>query len=142
MKVAIGIDPGTNTGVCIYDIARKNIYELWSGAIHDALDLMKKWKAAHFRANDLSIKVVRVEDARQRKWYGENSDSKLKGAGSIERDSKIWEDFLKDSKIPYEMVHPISGGTKWDAKSFKQITGWQKQTNEHQRDAALLVFGA
>jgi len=31
--------------------------------------------------------------------------------------------------------------TKLTADQFKRITGWHGRTNEHGRDAAMLVFG-
>ena len=31
--------------------------------------------------------------------------------------------------------------TKLSAEQFRRITGWTEQTNEHGRDAAMLVFG-
>lgn len=88
---------------------------------------------------------VRVEDARLRKWFGPRAKEKLQGAGSIKRDSKIWDDYLKDmnclseGRLTYEMIHPIKGGTKINSKLFKQITGITERTSEHARDAYLLI---
>ena len=56
-----------------------------------------------------------------------------------ETDAKIWEDFLTDKGILFELVAPKDNTTKLDAKSFAYRTGWTKQTNEHGRDAAGLV---
>lgn len=90
---------------------------------------------------------LRVEDARQRKWFGNNSGAKKQGAGSVKRDCKIWEDFLQDLKknsegsISYELIHPVKGATKINAKMFQQITGIHKRTNEHGRDAFMLIHG-
>ena len=88
---------------------------------------------------------LRVEDSRKRKWYGKKTKGKDQGAGSIKRDCKIWEDFLttlkevSKGKITFEMLHPIKGGTKIDATLFRKITGIQKRTNEHGRDAYMLI---
>lgn len=84
---------------------------------------------------------VRVEDARQRKWFGNSGREKLQGAGSAKRDAKIWDDFLKDNGIPYEMVAPKNNRTKLSAEQFTKYTGWKGKTNEHGRDAGMLVYG-
>jgi len=89
---------------------------------------------------------VRLEDARQRKWIPKQKDEKAergrnRGAGSVMRDAQIWEEFLDKYRIPYELVAPKNNKTKLKADYFKKITGWSLGTNEHGRDAAMLVFG-
>lgn len=131
MKIRIGIDPGVNTGIAVTVNGRLTVVK--SVPIHQALDMVKRYKG-----NDL---FVRVEDARQRR----GGLAPMSGVGSIRRDCKIWEDFLKDHNIFYFMVKPVnknSGGrTKMNARWFELLTGWKKKTNEHGRDAAMLVFG-
>ena len=91
--------------------------------------------------------VVRVEDPRQRTWFGtermtrEEERKKLQGVGSVKRDATILEDFLKDLGVKFEMVAPKMNVTKLTQETFKRYTGWKKLTNEHGRDAAMLVFG-
>lgn len=63
------------------------------------------------------------------------------GAGSIKRDAKIWQDFLEDGKYNFEMVAPKNNTTKLRADVFSKMTNWKDKTNEHSRDAAMLVFG-
>lgn len=38
------------------------------------------------------------------------------------------------------MIHPAANATKTKADVFKKRTGWVERTNEHARDAAMLVF--
>ena len=66
---------------------------------------------------------------------------KLQGVGSAKRDASIWEDYLTDLGVEFEMVAPKRNITKLSQERFKVITGWQNRTNEHGRDAAMLVFG-
>jgi len=127
----IGIDPGVNTGIAIWN--GKILIQVLSMTIHEALDKVHNWIGM--------IKLVRLEDARKRNWFGESGREQLQGAGSIKRDCKIWEDFLSDHKIPFELVAPRNNKTKVDAALFKKITGWKESTNEHGRDAAMLVYG-
>lgn len=133
----IGIDTGVNTGFAIWDKQQKSFYSIQSIMIHDALNAVTNW----YNQNIISEMFVRVEDARKRKWFGKRSDFKVQGAGSIKRDAKIWEDFLNDLGVDFEMVAPKNNKTKMNAESFKKITGWQGKTNEHARDAAMLVYG-
>lgn len=129
----VGIDPGLNTGFSIFDQAEGELTKVCSMMIHEAF--------AYILLIKDQIKLVRFEDARQRKKFGERSDSKLQGAGSIKRDSKIWEDFLTSHKINFQMIAPVNIRTKVDADRFKTITGWDKPTNNHGRDAAMIVYG-
>ncbi|KQF50035.1 hypothetical protein APC13_01240, partial [Acinetobacter pittii] len=98
----------------------------------------------HGKANTM----LYIEDARLRTWFGRiDSEQKKYGAGvregigSVKRDAQIWEDWCKEQGLNYKMVHPAANKTKTDAKYFLKLTGWAKRTNEHARDAAMLVFG-
>ena len=51
----------------------------------------------------------------------------------------MWEDFLVDYAIPFELVAPQSNMTKVDEKRFMQMTGLYVKS-DHSRDAAMLVF--
>lgn len=127
----IGIDPGVTTGLAIWNVHDQCFIEVSGLIIHKALEKVKA-------LSNIRIFVI-VEDARKRKWFGNNSEAKKQGAGSVKRDCKIWEDFLKDNEIEFEMIHPLKGGTKLDSNQFKRLTHWTKQTNEHGRDAGMLV---
>lgn len=132
--IIIGLDTGKNTGFAVWNTNDKILETVETLLIHEAME----------RINDLNpdFKVkIRFEDARQRKWFGKAGREQLQGAGSIKRDAAIWEDFLKDKGIDFEPVAPKNNKTKLDAKTFKKITGYPLQTNVHERDAAMLVFG-
>ena len=84
---------------------------------------------------------IRLEDARKRTWFGNAGKEQLQGAGSIKRDCKIWEDFLDSIDAEYELVAPKDNKTKLDAAKFKMVSNYSGSTNEHSRDAAMLVIG-
>ena len=123
-KILIGVDPGTKTGFAVWDIETKSFVEINTLPIFLALERVKSIYALY--SDEL---VVVVEDARKRKWFGDKSDQKQQGAGSVKRDCKIWEDFLNDlsseknSKLTYEMLHPVKGATKINKELFKKISG-------------------
>jgi predicted RNase H-like nuclease (RuvC/YqgF family) len=131
MKI-IGIDTGVHTGVAVWDTEKKTFDFIGSMSIHRALHFVETSGAA----------LVRVEDARQRKLIPKGSGrERLQNVGSVKRDAKVWEDFLKDKGIPFEMVAPKDNLTKLSSADFARLTGWCRATNEHGRDAAGLVFG-
>ena len=143
--IYIGIDPGVKTGVAVWDNRQRTFLQIETVKIHRAMELVRLYK---HKAADVGTKlIVRVEDARQRKWFERKYDKKgeeenvLQGAGSIKRDSKIWDDYLSDMGVEYQMVAPKGGMTKYTKERFQALTGWKKPTNEHNRDAAMLVFG-
>lgn len=136
--ICIGIDPGTHTGVAVWDTNERRFLSLETLPIHQALIKVMMWRDRV--GHDLQVVF---EDARQRTWFGKdkNTNAKLQGAGSIKRDCSIWEDFLTDYEIPFRAVPPQKGCTKWTEEYFKMVTGWKGKTSSHSRDAAVLVFG-
>ena len=132
-EIHIGVDPGVKTGVAIWDCFKKEFIAIETLKIHDAFEQIEYFNQYH------DIKVF-VEDARQRKWFGNNSNQKQQGAGSIKRDCKIWDDFLNDKEIDHVFIHPQKGMTKLNDDKFKKLTKWNRRTSEHSRDAAMIVF--
>lgn len=139
----IGIDTGVNTGVAVWDNKQRSLLEVETMKIHKAMWLVKRYQQLAWE-NGTKL-IVRVEDARKRTWFGYNTPqkdrAKLQGAGSVKRDCTIWEDYLSDLGIEFQMVAPKNNATKLTSERFKALTGWQKRTNEHCRDATMLVFG-
>ena len=140
MSVCIGIDVGTHTGLAVWDGDRFTIIETLP--IHAALLRVKElFDRYSFNGNGVT---VYFEDARQRTWFPKMTAAKdrarLQGAGSVKRDSTIWEDALTDWGIPFVAVAPKNNMTKMTAQYFARLTGWQGRTSEHGRDAAMLVF--
>lgn len=135
--ICIGIDPGTHTGVAVWDTREGKFLSLATLMIHDALFYVRRLSEEHMG----HIQVV-FEDARQRKWFGDgDTNAKAQGAGSVKRDCSIWEDFCKDYGIPYWAKPPVKGATKVSAEYFKMVSHYQGRTSEHSRDAAMLVIG-
>ena len=140
MAYAVGIDPGKNTGIAVWNTNTQHFELLDTVPIHKAMEIIKEW--------EYPVRSVRVyfEDARKRQYLPKERNAseyrgKLMGAGSVKRDSVIWQDALTDWGIPFEMVPPKAGATKWDADAFRRLTGYNGRTSNHARDAALLVWG-
>ena len=135
--ICIGIDPGTHTGVAVWDSREGKFLSLETLLIHQAIS--KVGYIAEIHKGD--VQVV-FEDARQRTWFGKgDTNAKLQGAGSVKRDCSIWEDFCKDYDIPFQAKPPVKGATKVSAEYFKMVSHYTGRTSEHSRDAAMLVIG-
>lgn len=135
--IYIGIDPGTHTGVAVWDSKEGKFLTLETMPIHRALTRVLAIAERH--RDD--VQVI-FEDARLRKWFGDgDTDAKKQGAGSVKRDCSIWEDFLTDMEIPFVTTKPGNVATKVTPSWFRKLTGWEGRCSEHARDAAMLVFG-
>lgn len=135
-KLIAAIDPGVHTGVAVWDKVDRRLTLVTSMGIIEAMQTVRvMWEFG-------SLHSVVFEDARLRRWFGEKGREALMGAGSIRRDCSIWPEFLGTlSGLPYKAVSPQNKGRKLDASAFKRLTGWDGRTNEHGRDAAMLIFG-
>lgn len=136
----VGIDTGVNTGMAVWDSKKRELLLLDTVTIDEAI-----FRVLGLVAEYQDIRIV-VEDARLRKWVPDTHDVRKEmarrlGAGSVKRDAKIWEDFLTRMRIPFQMVAPRKGITKWPAGAFESVTGCTLRSSEHSRDAAMLVFG-
>lgn len=135
--IHIGIDPGVNTGYAEWDTDAKRLACVESMRIDEAMTLVLQLHHAG------TLGKVVFEDARLRTGYfGPNSRAKQQGAGSVKRDCTIWEQFCKGWGIAFQAISPAAKGAKLDAARFERVTGWSERTNEHGRDAAMLVFGS
>lgn len=141
----IGIDTGTHTGIAVWDSRAKSFLSIDTVAIHKAMAIVAEYKEK--AAQEGERLFVRVEDARQRTWFGtermprDMERKRLQGVGSVKRDATIWRDYLADLGVVFEMVAPKDNTTKVTPDYFKKLTKWSKRTSEHGRDAAMLVFG-
>lgn len=132
--IMIGIDPGVHTGVAAIDKGGLQVVATMSAVKAEQLVCM-------YAAEAGGQVAVFFEDARLRNWFGSKGREALQGAGSIKRDCHRWEEWLIHHGISFSKIAPRNNSTKLTAEQFKKITGWQGRTNEHGRDAAMLIFG-
>lgn len=135
--ICIGIDTGVHTGFAVWHSDTRHLAEVSTMTITQAMERVRM--IADIRGKEC-VRLF-IEDARQRKWFGNAGREKLQGAGSVKRDSRIWEDWCKEQGLQCQMIAPKNNRTKLTASQFKVLTKWTGTTSEHARDAALLVFG-
>jgi hypothetical protein len=135
-RYMVGIDPGVNTGFALWEPLEKRLSEVGSTTIVVAMRRVEAIQEAG------ALSLVVFEDARLRTGYfGERSEHKKQGAGSIKRDCSVWEEWLTVIGAQYVAMSPLQKGAKLDDAPFRKITGWAKRSNSHARDAAMLVYG-
>lgn len=132
--ILIGIDPGVHTGFA-FTLNGELI------AVECGTAVMAEQYILKMRRDFTCAIAVYFEDARLRTWFGQKGKEALQGAGSIKRDCQRWEEWLVHHGISFCKVAPKNNKTKLPADQFKRITGWEGRTNEHSRDAAMLVVG-
>ena len=138
--IVVGIDPGVNTGMAIWDTVSRAFLDIRSSGIVDAMEYLRRLHS------ERTISLVVFEDARQRKWIPREKDLKefkgrAMGAGSVKRDCTIWEEWCKYHRIEFVKTPPRAGMTKLSDAFFQGLTGYDRRTNNHGRDAAMLIFG-
>ena len=145
MAIYIGIDTGTHTGIAVWDSLCHAFREIDCVKIHEAMRKVEAWK--RLATDEGQHLEVRIEDPRKRTWFGtekmsrEEERKRLQGVGSVKRDASIWEDYLTDLDVAFEMIAPKRNVTKLTHEAFVALTKYTGRTNEHKRDAAMLVFG-
>jgi hypothetical protein len=130
--IVIGIDPGVTTGFAVWDALSRKLLRVESHSI----------LKAHREVLFLMGALVVFEDARKIRIGGGatfGDRNRLQGVGSVKRDSAIWEEFLTMHGLPF--VSRKASATKLDDEPFRKLTGWTGRTNNHARDAAMIVFG-
>lgn len=138
--LVVGIDPGLHTGLAVWDTSHRQFLDIRCSGIVDAMRYLLALQGEN------KIGLIVFEDARKRKWIPREKNlsefrGRAMGAGSVRRDSAIWEEYCRTYAVPFVMVAPRPGMTKLTDTYFQGITGYDRRTNEHGRDAAMLVFG-
>lgn len=130
--IYVGIDTGVNTGFAVWDSKQRSLLQVCSLPIHKAMERVRSLYD-EYKAGIGDKVIVRVEDPRQRTWFGtermsrEMERKKLQGVGSVKRDASIWDDYLKELGVEYEMVAPKRNVTKLTQERFRALTGWQNR---------------
>ena len=137
--IVVGIDPGLHTGLAVWDTSSRQFLDIRCSGIVDAMDYLEGLRA------ERGIGLVVFEDARQRTWIPRERDiaqmkGRAMGAGSVKRDCSIWEEWCTSRGVQFIATKPRNGMTKLSDEAFRAITGYDRRTNNHGRDAAMLVF--
>ena len=135
--VIYGLDPGVSCGFARY-----------VGGKLDALFTMKPLDAIRFVETLADGFLVVMEDSRAistdfRKRTKDNkavSFAKGRSLGRVDGICALVDTACRQKGIPLISLTPKEKGSKLDAEQLKALTGWDKRSNAHERDAALVAY--
>lgn len=153
--LSVGIDPGVRTGVSVVGWRSKplrhEVLVMATLKVHEAMAFVKC-------IADMDVpKVMAFEDARERQFFGEDERrvyneirrgrievlnmyrGRVMGAGSVRRESAIWDDYLSDLGVIYVRVIPGYVRTKVGEGHARDL-GWEGKSSKHSRDALMLAM--
>ena len=132
----IGIDPGMNTGIAIYE---DGYLEELQTIEPIELDLL-------FTAYAHEPLFICFEDSRLQSHVWLPSQTKGVAANIARKIGMVdaWcyyiERLCEKNNVAYFRVSPKAKGTKVDAELFAKLTGWTERSNQHERDAAMAAY--
>lgn len=132
MSIIIGLDPGSSTGVALFD----------NGKLI-RLDTIIPSKIANAIAG--ADRVV-FEDSRLTSFMFTTVKSRpaalkiARNVGEIDAWCKLIVLLCGDLGIAAHGISPKNKGFKLSAKQFELMTGWTGDSNQHTRDAAMVAW--
>lgn len=138
--IAIGIDPGVDTGFAVWSRLDSKFIELSTLTFWTAYDRITQYAAGEvelFIENPNSQRAMYartdgIEHQRRRERVASN-------IGSNRREASLLIERLQALGYRVTAVSPYRA-RKWDAEQFKRYTGYEGSTSQHVRDAGRLVF--
>jgi len=153
-NIMIGVDPGSITGVCVWDPDRQKILDMQSMSHIEFIEWI-------IIGNEVYDMVVAIENPNlnQPVFMTKEEKDLIKGCGEFQAKdialrillrraqnigmnkqiAKTLMEFMESKGINFVPIRPFR--KKMDAEQFKNLTKWEGRTNQHNRDAARLVFG-
>ncbi len=152
-NIMIGVDPGSITGVCVWDPDRQKILDMQSMSHVEFMEWI-------IIGDGVYHMVVAIENPNLNQpvfmtkeetgiIFGRDriqSDTALRillrraqNIGMNKQIAKTFMEFMESKGIAFVPIRPFR--KKMDAEQFKNLTKWEGRTNQHNRDAAILVFG-
>lgn len=136
MQYLIGIDPGINTGFAVLWKKENRLIECRSTDFWGALQSAEEW------GKNFEIKVIVEKPGTKAVWHqgAQSQAAKNRTAvnvGSVIREAELIIERMKILGIECHVVPPKG---KVTSAHFRRVTGWNFQTNQHARDAAMLLY--
>ena len=136
----IGIDAGKDTGMCFYNTDRKEVCDLkttdFFGCIHE-LKMLKNLSVKVYIEDPNLNKPVFITETMKKKAV-QVALRKAQNVGMNKREASLLIQWMKENGIDYETIRPTQ--KKLNDEQFRRITGYNKRSNQHVRDAAMLVY--
>lgn len=132
----LGIDPGQNTGLAIYE----------AGILTELVTTTPYGALAHLHAHHARYDLIAIEDSRCQSALfsveGEKIHAKAlkiaRDVGRIDALCALIAECCAAHGVPIVQISPKTKGAKLDAEEFREVTGWAAKSNQHERDAAMV----
>ena len=131
----VGIDPGVQCGMAAFTDGK--LTGLWTCS---GLSMLRYLCEAE-------ISQIVMEDSRLQSFVwnatGKTRSPAMKVArsvGGVDKLCSLIEEVAVSRNIKLLSVSPLDKGSKVRAEAFREITGWQGKTNQHERDAAMVAW--
>ncbi len=129
----IGIDPGKQTAVAVYDKELKRLIDVFMTdfwGVHEYLESSPD----NYVIDKIIVEVPRTKS----NWHKKGCDITSANVGGIYREAELLAEGIE--RMGYTVIRQHPQG-KASHNYIKRLTGWNKRTNEHKRDAIMLCWG-
>lgn len=131
----LAIDPGNSTGVAVFS----------GGMLQELFTTTPYGLVAYLTTSLQAIDLIAIEDSRCQPTIFSAKDERVhakamkiaRDVGRIDALCAIVEEICK-GRAKIIQISPKTKGAKLGAAEFKALTGWDGQSNQHERDAAMV----
>lgn len=134
MNFLLGIDPGANTGVAIFQDGA--LLELRTIHPIDIASVLEELRPARVVFEDSRL-ISHLFTTNQRSAVAKSMARKV---GQVDMVCSMLVALCERMKIEAHGISPKAKGAKVEAERFAEITGWEGSSNEHTRDAAMVAW--
>lgn len=134
MKVVMGLDPGTNTGLAV--IQDGKLYQLQTIHPLDIPTMLARWSPDRVIFEDSRL-TSHLFTTNGRAAVAKSMARKV---GQVDMVCGLIVEACARLGIPAHGISPKGKGKKLNAEQFKALTGWAEPSNEHVRDAAAVAW--
>jgi hypothetical protein len=145
-KIFIGIDPGVNTGVAVWNSTKGRFEKLLTLSFWEAIKFLED--TANVAQEFMPRKII-MEDPnmksptfKRKGVFGARENKISQNVGSNKRDAQLLQEKCKS--LGFNVVCIAPGANKYinlNAKQFQLNTRCMLQSSQHSRDAAAYVWG-
>ena len=131
----LGIDPGAKTGMAAYQDGK--LKSLHTTDLLGALSFIKIERPVLVVIEDSTL-ISHIFTA-----PGIRHAAAMKVArniGEVDMACKVIRQVCGDCGIAYNSVSPNDKGEKMKREAFSKLTGWEGDSNQHERDAAIVAW--
>ncbi len=144
----IAIDPGVSTGMASWDSCERKFNNIWTTDFWGCIEYLESLRV---EMPFLEFEVV-IENPNGNKPVffkpGVKSQAMARkvgqNIGSNKREASLLIEYLTREGFTYTAIVPkkkSTGSGKITQEYFRKLSGWTKRTNQHERDAGLMILG-